>query len=255
MEGLRWILLGIGAVLLLLVYIAGRERRSARSDLFDEEEDTPSPEALDLHSVPEPDDTPPESLREELRELSGELREEARERRQDQVRAERAQRPKAPAVRKPVGGPAPRKPAESEMVVILHVAAHAPHRFTGQDITRALQAADLRLGAMDIYHRSIEVGGRRRDLVGVANMIEPGTLREEDLQDTQTPGLTLILQLPAAIDNLQAFDILLDCARRLAATLDAEVLDETRSTLTQQAAEHLRERIRDFTLKSEWPSD
>ncbi len=246
MEGLRWILLGIGAVLLLLVYIAGRERNPARSDLFDEDEDTPPPEALDLHSAPEPDDAPPDTLREELRELSGELREEARERRQEQVRAERAQRPQTPA---------PRKPAEEAMVVVLHVAAHPQQRFAGQDIARALQAAKLQLGAMNIYHRSVEVGGRARDLFGVANMVEPGTLREEDLQDTQTPGLTLILQLPAAIDNLQAFDALLDCARDLSGTLDGEVLDETRSNLTPQAEGHLRERIRDFALKSEWQPD
>jgi FtsZ-interacting cell division protein ZipA len=42
---------------------------------------------------------------------------------------------------------------------------------------------------------------------------------------------------------------MLATARRLATQLEAEVLDETRSTLTRQTARHIRERIIQFELQ------
>ena len=130
-----------------------------------------------------------------------------------------------------------------ELLLSLHVTAPSGVRFSGADIQEALQQAGLRHGVMDIYHR-VPHGGTDRDAIfSVADMLEPGALGAERLQDHYTPGLTLFLRLPGPVDGAAALDDMLRAARVLAQRLDGELRDESRSVLTRQTIEHLRERI------------
>ena len=48
---------------------------------------------------------------------------------------------------------------------------------------------------------------------------------------------------------MQAFDRMIDTAKRLRAALDGELKDDNRSVMTAQTIEHYRQRIRDFELR------
>lgn len=247
MDGLRWILLLIGAVLLLAVYLLGQKKRprlppDTVEPSTDIDPQAERPPALSANALD--DALPVESVREQVRELSHTVRDEARERAQEQGREK-------PDARKPGAKRAAQQTPEHFLVVV-HVAAHRGQLFDGQDLLAALEQAGLVFGEMDIFHRMVKSQGRSRTLFSVANMIEPGTLKPQELIGAQTPGISLFLQLPTAKDNLTAYNDMLACVHSLVSALDGEVLDETRSAFTQQAVEHLRDQIQEFTLKTQW---
>ena len=71
------------------------------------------------------------------------------------------------------------------------------------------------------------------------------------MQDLHTPGLSLFLRLPGPGEPGAALEALLDCAHGLAAHLDGEVQDETRSAMTAQTEAHLRERVGEWAVRFE----
>ena len=145
------------------------------------------------------------------------------------------------------------KPARPvpELIIVLHVAAKGQGRVSGPALRDALEVAGLEFGEMDIYHCYSTVGGERRQLFSAANMIKPGTLRAQDLDGLRTPGLSLFMRLPGPLRPLEALDEMLAVAGRLAAEIDGQLLAENRIPLTRQLSEHMRDRVRAFSLEME----
>ncbi len=143
-----------------------------------------------------------------------------------------------------------------ELVVAVHVAVRgfaagrARERerwFRGPALARALEQCGLEPGPRRIYHRM----AHGRPVFSVASMIEPGHLEPEALADESfaTPGLAVFMTLPGPLEAREAFDRMLETARRLAAHLDGELLDERRSALTPQTVAWLRERVAQWALR------
>ena len=76
--------------------------------------------------------------------------------------------------------------------------------------------------------------------------VEPGTFDMKTIRDQEIPGISLFMVLPGPVDGAQAFDLLMGAARALTQSLDAELLDETGSTLSIQRERYLREEIIQF---------
>ena len=83
----------------------------------------------------------------------------------------------------------------------------------------------------------------------IANMVEPGSFPIDDMENFTTTGITafMVLPGPAGVDGLAR---MVACCRRLASILGGEVLDENRSTLTNQRATHMKEEIIEFLRQS-----
>lgn len=147
--------------------------------------------------------------------------------------------PATPQTPPPMGAP--------QQVIALHVISL--ENFTGPDIIAALNAVDMQLGAMHIFHRyphAPESGPTFRPVFSLANMVEPGHIPIADIENFSTRGLVLFMPLPNVLDGMAAFEDMFAAARHLAEKLDAEVCDEQRNILTLQALEHTRERIREW---------
>ncbi len=114
--------------------------------------------------------------------------------------------------------------------------------FTGPAIEKAMQETGLVLSDLAIYQR-LASDGSRKVLYNLASMVEPGVFPVKAMADFSTPGLTLFAQLPGPGDSLMIFSDMLYTAERLAAMLVGDLQDESRSALTKQTIEHLRERI------------
>ena len=116
---------------------------------------------------------------------------------------------------------------------------------SGRVVLDALGAEGFHPGLMQLYYwRSDEAPSVT---FGVANMVEPGILDPNELPDMETPGLVTFMSVPQ--DSASAFRILdsmVAVSRRLARRIDATLCDETRSTLTAQAENHLRESVADI---------
>jgi cell division protein ZipA len=59
-------------------------------------------------------------------------------------------------------------------------------------------------------------------------------------------GLSIFMTLPTESDAHQVFNMMHNAARKLAEEFKAEILDDSRCTLTQQGLQQYVERIRDF---------
>lgn len=241
MDELRIILLALGAVVLAGVYFLSRpgKRRRAqtqedaeRDGLEQEPGATPSA-TLRAHD----EDPPRETLSRELRRLGKLISGERRDRGGT-----------AAGGREEAAGTAPVEPdAESDFqkIVVIYVRARGGARLPGPELTAAAEKAGLEFGDMNIYHR-LDESGDRDTIFSMANMVAPGTLERAGSQQFSTPGIALFLRLPGPLSALDAWDAMLATATRLSELLDAELLDESHSTLNRQRIQQLREEMREF---------
>ena len=150
--------------------------------------------------------------------------------------------PSAPPVSPPAPGAVAPLAVDMTRPLIYLTLVSKQESLSGRVILDALDAEGFRPGLMQLYYW-------RRDaepavVFGVANMVEPGVLDPDALPETETPGLVPFMSIPEdAGSAFRTLDAMIATSRRLAPRLDATLCDETRSTLTAQAENHLREKI------------
>ena len=147
----------------------------------------------------------------------------------------------------PVPEPDARLPRGIEPhVFVLNVVARADAGFSGKDVLHILLACDLRFGDMDFFHRHEQSAGRGPIQFSVSNMMKPGVFDIDAMSTLQTKGLMFFVTLPGPEDMLKAFDYMYETAKTVARNLNGDVLDETRSAVTPQSLEHMRQQIREL---------
>jgi len=122
-------------------------------------------------------------------------------------------------------------------------------RVAGREVRESLEEEGFRPGLMRLYYWRDDA--ESSVVFGVANMAEPGVLDPDALLRMETPGLVTFMSVPqdAAI-AFRTLNAMVAVSRRLARRIDATLCDETRSTFTAQAENHLREKIAD-TLRQD----
>jgi cell division protein ZipA len=159
-------------------------------------------------------------------------------------------RPVATSPRLSARDPEPTAPSEPEEVLIINVMAHEGQRFAGDALLDVVLRCGMRYGNMNIFHRHSDAQGDGAVLFSMANMVKPGTFDLDAMDEFTTPGISLFMTLPLNVESsIQAFETMLDSARRIAEALGGELKDENRSVMTRQTMEHCRQRIRDFERK------
>ena len=134
-----------------------------------------------------------------------------------------------------------------ELHVVMTVMARSGESFSGDALRHAFERADLYHGDMNIFHRHEEPGDHRTPtLFSAANVLAPCHFEPAGMDVLSSPGIAMFMRLPGPDSPVDAFQQMLDAARAVAEDLDGRLCDETRSTLTPQSINHLRERIADF---------
>ncbi|MEJ2479629.1 MAG: cell division protein ZipA [Acidihalobacter sp.] len=129
-----------------------------------------------------------------------------------------------------------------EDILILHVAADpAVGRFNGRELGEAFAEFDLSFGPQGIYHREAGIGA---PMFSVVNRLKPGTFDPDRLDELQTPGVTLFMQLPGPDQPMVAFRAMSDCARKLAERLGGHLEDERHEAVTPQILSRYEKRVR-----------
>lgn len=232
MSGLRWVLLGLGALLVVGIYLWGRGAlRRARS---------PAP--------------PPRSLRVEptVSEEPILATEDAPGREDPALESDLTAGAPAAAAGHPEAEPETEAPAdapETERVVTVRlVSKGAP--LNGQTVVLALRAAGLKHGRYGIFHRMPE-SGTDEPLFSVANLTEPGSFDLTNLAESTLPGMSFFLLLPGVGDPVERFDMMVDTARQLARELDGELHDDRGSSWSIQRERYVREQIIEYRYELE----
>ncbi len=204
MDGLRWLLLLSGLLVVAGVYIYSRRERAK------EEEQGSSPERLE----PSLDD---ESLAPLADAESAIATDDV-----DDVDAENA--------------------VAEQKIVTLRLVARDKGAFRGDKLVLSLRGIGMRHGKFGIFHRY--EGTDEDDVIfSVASLAEPGTFNLSNIKEQQIPGISMFMVLPGPMGGAESFDLMMNAARALSQALHAELLDESGSTLSIQRERYLREEI------------
>ncbi len=133
----------------------------------------------------------------------------------------------------------------AQKIVTLRVVARDKKAFQGDELILSLRGIGLRHGKFGIFHR-YDGNDESRTIFSAASLVEPGSFDLANIKEQQIPGISLFLVLPGPVDSVEAFDLMMAAARALSQSLDGELLDESGSTLSIQRERYLREEIIQF---------
>lgn len=206
MDGLRWLLLGFGLAVVAGVYLYTRYQRKKIQDSPQQDLFEGSTEPVVAAPRTEPsfgEDAVPEDVESEVDE------------------------PAAPGEQK---------------IVTLRIVARDDDAFPGDDLVLSLRGIGMRHGKFGIFHRH---DGNDEDKVifSAASLVEPGSFDLANIKDQEIPGISLFMVIPGPVDGASGFDLMMSAARALSQSLNAELLDESGSTLSIQRERYLREEI------------
>jgi cell division protein ZipA len=258
---LQWLLAGIGAVVVVLIYLWGirfrikeeigkRRRRPEREPVvFGEPPNQPDPllnghDFGDLGRI-----TPDHHLADKVL-VDVEIRPVESKNAAAPVKAE----VKSAPVRAEPPAEARREACATEalsMTVVLTVMAPQGRPFEGPRIQAAAEELDLRLNADGLFERFPDRETASGEPVfGVAHLRKPGAFELRALQDLSTPGLLLFMNLPGPLEGTEALDLLVISADHLARNLGGTICDERHNRLTNPMLLQLRGQIAD--LERRW---
>ncbi|MDE0000878.1 MAG: cell division protein ZipA C-terminal FtsZ-binding domain-containing protein [Rhodospirillaceae bacterium] len=245
---LRWVLLGLGLLVVLGVFLGGliksrsRPSETPRSEPVawpeDPEKSVPATESIKAQEgFPagfEGGGGSPEAAVGETRSGSdtdgqvGEPQPEESQPEESQV---------APGTADPV--------PETKRVLSLRLVPGEGERLDAERTARALQEAGLQHGPYEIFHfcedRNVPESG-----FSVANLVEPGSFDLSSIPGTTLPGITFFMVLPGSGDPVERFDKMTGVARDLCQSLNARLLDELGNSWSIQGERYHREELIEY---------
>lgn len=252
---LRVVLLILGIAILIVIYLLGEKKQSpTRHDhVEDDDMDVESLKgALAAESEVQEVDT--QEMAAPAHELNAILNEDA-ENEDTEIGASQttaaipSREPSFPnAQRDKLIRDKPKKVVEDNLV-ILHIAAKPPNQILGKELLRAFSDVGLEYDKSKLFYRYTQRFSEKLELFGAVNSVNPGTFELEHMGEFRTPSISLFMRLPVPMDSLKAFNIMLDCAQNLAHFLNAELYDQSRSAITKQTIDHMREEIQLYSLR------
>jgi cell division protein ZipA len=201
-DGLRWLLLLFGALVVAGVYFYTRKER-----------ETPEPEAASSPRITPTLDVEPEAET-SAEDPSAEIQQES-------------------------------EAATPQKIVTLRVVAKNKGAFKGDGLILSLRGIGMRSGKFGIYHR-YDGNDESRTIFSAASLVEPGSFDLTNIKEQEIPGISIFMIIPGPVDAAEAFDLMMQAARALTQTMDAELLDESGSTLSIQRERYMREEIIQF---------
>lgn len=133
-------------------------------------------------------------------------------------------------------------PKLAEKIVTVRLVAKHHGAFAGDELALTLRGIGMRHGKFGIFHR-YDGEDENRIVFSAASLVEPGSFDLADLEAQRIPGISLFMVLPGPLDGAQAYDLMVAAGRALSKSLNAELLDETGSTFSIQRERYLREEI------------
>ena len=133
----------------------------------------------------------------------------------------------------------------SQKIVTLRLVAREGGAFRGDELVLSLRGIGMRHGKFGIFHR---YDGNNEDntVFSAASLVEPGSFDMTNIKEQELPGISLFLILPGPVEAAEAFDMMMTAARAVAQALDGELLDESGSTLSIQRERYMREEVIQF---------
>ena len=240
---LRWVLLGLGLLVVLGVFLGGLIKSRSRLS------ETPRSEPVVWPEEPETSVPATESVQAQegfpagFEEGGGTPEAVVIDTRSGNGAGEQ---PDEPQPDEPQAAPGTADPVpETERVVSLRLVPGEGERLDAERTVRALREAGLQHGPYEIFHycedRNVPESG-----FSVANLVEPGSFDLSNIPGTALPGITFFMVLPGSRDPVERFDKMIGIARDLRQSLDARLLDELGNSWSIQGERYLREELIEY---------
>lgn len=139
-------------------------------------------------------------------------------------------------------------PEVEQKVVTLRLVARGQGTFAGDELVLSMRGIGLRHGKFGIFHR-YDGSDEDKVIFSAASLVEPGSFDLKNIKEQKFPGISLFMVLPGPVDGAEGFDLMTAAGRALAKSLDAELLDESGSTLSIQRERYLREEIIEYSRR------
>jgi len=276
MDQLRWILLGVAAVVIAVVYFFSRTRKKAQQNLpLDAVNDMPSftaDEGLDnawvdgvgpVKVVSQSDQTIIESFEEaittpdtidvdnpfpgnmhEVHEFDMEVPEESLAPTDTQQQIEDNQAPETS-----------KQPDQAidDVIAVFVLVSPDEEAIEGEKILSASFALDLKYGDMKIFHRYVDStsvseenneAANKEILFSMANMMEPGWFSFDSMHELETSGISFFMQANLVENPAAVLDDMLICAHRMATMIGAQLCNAQRKSLDEAHTNELREKVK-----------
>ena len=235
---LRWVLLGLGLLVILGVFLGGLIKSRSRASEAPRSEPEVWPEEPETPVAATEPIQPREGFAASIgggTDSSGAVEEETL------AGGDSREQPGEPEV----AGASAGGRVETEGVVSLRLIPREGEELNAERTVRALREAGLQHGPYEIFHycedRNVPESG-----FSVANLVEPGSFEPHNSPESTLPGMTLFMVLPGSRDPVERFDKMIDIARELCESLDARLLDELGNSWSIQRERYLREELIEY---------
>ncbi|MCE9664236.1 cell division protein ZipA [Halomonas sp. M5N1S17] len=141
--------------------------------------------------------------------------------------------------------------SHSDEVIVISVLSRDEQGFSGEALLDLMLACGLRYSSeMGIFHRFETEDPESELQFSMVNVIKPGTFPIEAMDEFRTPGVTLLMPLPGALDTAAAFEAMVETAMVIVRNLGGELKDENHSVMTAQTVEFARQRVQEFERRN-----
>lgn len=143
-----------------------------------------------------------------------------------------------------------KQPIESapEPKAFVLVIKSAQNIYSMERVHQIMQALGAKLNDKNLYTyatKPIQGDG----YVTVANLIEPGTFPTENIENINTPGVVLILELPSFVTAASAMHDMIMLARKLVGHFQGHILNEKFEKIKESDLQSMREQSLEYDSK------
>lgn len=130
-----------------------------------------------------------------------------------------------------------------EMVFVINVMARENKQINGALLLQELLPLGFKFGEMDIFHRHVDCAGKGAVIFSLANMVKPGTFDIDNIEQFQTPGVSLFMMFPCANEASTNYNMMLHAAEHIASGVDGLLMNASRQPLTADLIQQDKETI------------
>ena len=259
---LQWLLAGIGAVIVILIYLWGirshlkeemgkRRPRLSKEPVLGDTQASPPDGEVDGHDFGELGRITSDHHLADKALVDVEIRPINRQGSAAAVEADAPTGDETSGEASPSIAPAPprepqREPTVSpppKMTLVLTVMAPRHQLFHGPRIRVVVEALQFRLSTEGLYELFPEAEADGVPVLGLAHLRKPGLFEPQTLHELHTPGLLLFMKLPGPLEEMKALELLVVTADQLAQKLSGLICDEQGNRMTNQALARLRDEV------------
>ncbi len=131
---------------------------------------------------------------------------------------------------------------KADKIITLRFMGRADAELDSKAVVLALRGAGLVHGKYGIFH-SMPDDNSGLPRFSVASLTEPGSFDLTNLEGNAIAGMSFFMVLPGPDDSVLCFDEMVQTARALSKELDGELFDERGSSWSIQRERYIREEI------------